>query len=137
MSARALIACRSEPAAEHTVATDHQAPESLAAEILFHKDLWREYRLEAINAGFNIAQATVYANALSSRVGLAASLPEITPVGRSWFYQSQPGVVRRTISLKHIIVMRQGRNKTSGRTTAAAASRLAREFRWWNAGGKS
>lgn len=129
--------CSFEPVVEQTVATDHQAPESLAAEIQFREDLWREYRLEAINAGFSNAQATEYASALGSGMDLAASVSEITPVGRSWFYQSRPGTVRRTITSGLIILTRWEKSKGTGRTTAARASRLAREFRWWNAGGKS
>jgi hypothetical protein len=74
---------------------------------------------------------------LSSGMGLASSASELTPVGRSWFYQSRPRVVWRTISSRQILLTRRERNKTSGRTAAAGASRLARGFRWWNAGGKS
>ena len=40
MSAKALAACSFEPAAEQRAATDHQAPEGLAAEIQFRADLW-------------------------------------------------------------------------------------------------
>ena len=65
--------------AEQTVASDHQAPESLAAEIQFREDLWREYQIEAINAGFSAAQATEYASALSSGMGLVASVSEMAP----------------------------------------------------------
>ena len=137
MSAKALAACSFEPAVEQTVATDHQAPESLAAEIQFRENLWREYRLEAINAGFNIAQATEYASALSSGMDLVASIAEMAPVGRNWFYQSRPRVVRRTVTSGLITLTRWERSKTTGRTAAAGASRLARGFRWWNAGGNS
>jgi len=137
MSAKALAACSFEPAAEQTAATDHQAPEGVAAEIQFREDLWREYRLEALNAGFSAAQATEYASALSSEMGLAAGVSETAPVGRGWFYQSRPGVVRRTISSGLITLTRRGKSKTIGRTAAAGASTFARRFRWWNAGGKS
>jgi hypothetical protein len=82
MSAKALAACSFEPAAEQTIATDHHAPEGIAAEIQFPEDLWREYRLEAINAGFSAAQASEYASALSSGMGLVAGLSETAPVGR-------------------------------------------------------
>ena len=122
MSAKALAVCSFEPAVEQTVATDHEAPESLAAEIQFRGDLWREYRLEAIKAGSSNAQATAYASVLSSGMGLAASVSELTPVGRSWFYQSRPRVVWRTISPRQILLTRRERNKTSGRTAAAGAS---------------
>jgi hypothetical protein len=98
MSAKALAACRLEPAAEQTVASDHQAPESLAAEIQFREDLSREYQIEAINAGFSAAQATEYASALSSGIGLVVIVSEMAPVGRYWFYKSRPGAVRRTIT---------------------------------------
>ena len=98
MSAKALAACRLEPAAEQTVASDHQAPESLAAEIQFREDLSREYQIEAINAGFSAAQATEYASALSSGTSLVVIVSEMAPVGRYWFYQSRPGAVRRTIT---------------------------------------
>jgi hypothetical protein len=56
MSAKALSVCRFES----SVATGHQAPEGAVAEIQFREALWREYRLEAVNAGFNAAQATEY-----------------------------------------------------------------------------
>jgi hypothetical protein len=137
MSAKAFAACSFEPAVEQTVAADPQAPESLAAELQFREELWREYRLEAINAGFDIAQATAYANALSSGLGLAVSLSEMTPVGRSWFYQSSPGTVRRTIISGLTLPRRWGKSKATGRTAAMGASRLARGFRWWIMGGKS
>jgi hypothetical protein len=137
MSAKAFAACSFEPAAEQTVASDHQAPESLAAEIQFREDLWHEYQIEAINAGFTAAQATEYASALSSGMGLVVIVSEMAPVGRSWFYRSRPRVVRRTITSWPITLTRRERSKFIGRTAAAGASRLAREFRWWNAGGKS
>lgn len=137
MSAKALAACSFEPAAEQTVATDHQAPESLAAEIQFREDLWREYRIEAINAGFSAAQATEYASTLSSGMGLVVSVSEMAPVGRSWFYRSRPGVARRTITSWLITRTGRKRSKFAERTAAAGAARLAREFRWWNPGGKS
>lgn len=96
MSARALSAWSFEPAAEQTVAaTDRQAPEGIAAEIQF-----REYRLEAINAGCSTAQATEYASALSSEMGLVAGVSEMVPVGRGWFYQSRPGVAQANSHLR-------------------------------------
>ena len=137
MSAKALAACSFEADVEQTAATDHQAPESLAPEIQFREDLWREYRLEAINAGFSTAQATEYASALSPEMGLVAGGSGMAPVGRGWFYQSRPAVVRRTITSGLITLTRRERSKPAGRTAAAGASRLARGFRWWNAGGKS
>jgi hypothetical protein len=137
MSAKALAACRLEPAAEQTVASDHQAPESLAAEIQFREDLWREYQIEALNAGFSAAQATEYANALSSGMGLVLIASDLAPAGRSWFYQSRPGVARRTITSWLITLTRPERSKFTGPTAAAGALELAREFRWWNPGGKN
>jgi len=137
MSAKALAACRFESAAEQTVASDHQAPESLAAEIQFREDLWREYQIEALNAGFTAAQATEYASALSAGMGLVVIVSEMAPVGRSWFYRSRPGVVRRTITSWLITLTRRKRSKFTGRTSTAGTSRLACEFRWWNPGGKS
>jgi len=137
MSAKALAACSFEPVVEQTVATNHQAPESLAAEIQYREDLLCEYRLEAINAGFNIAQATEYASAVSSGMDLVASLAEMAPVGRNWFYQSRLSVVRRTMTSGLITLTRWERRKTTGRTAAAGTSRLARGFRWWNTGGNS
>ena len=120
MSAKALAACSFEPAAEQTVATDHQAPEGIAAEIQFREDLWREYRLEAINAGFSAAQASEYASALSSGMGLVAGVSEMAPVGRGWFYQSRAGVVRRTIASGLIRSTHWGRSKATRRTEPRA-----------------
>ena len=137
MSAKALAACSFELAAEQTVATGHQAAEATAAEIQFREDLWREYRREAINAGFSTAQATEYASALNSGMGLVTGVSEMAPVGRGWFYQSRAGVVRRTITSGRTQLTHRGRSKAIGRTAAAGASVLARGFRWWNAGGKS
>ena len=137
MSAKALADCGFEPAADPTVATDHLALEGTAAEIQFREDLWREYRLEAINAGFSSAQANEYAAALSSAMGLGVGASERAPVGRGWYYQSRPGVARRTITSGLIRLTQREKSKTTGRTAVAGPSRLAREFRWWNAGGKS
>ena len=136
MSAKALAACTSEPAADRTAATGHQAPEGTAAEIQFREDLWRAYRIEAVNAGFSAAQATAYAAALSSAMGLVAGVSEMSPVGRGWFYQSRPEVARRTITSGLIRLTQREKSKTTGRTTVAGPSRLAREFRWWIAGRK-
>ena len=138
MSAKALAACTFELAAEQTAATGHPAPEDIAAQIQFREDLWREYRREAIHAGFPTAQAAEYANALSLEMGRVAGVSEMAPVvGRGWFYQSRAGVVRRTITSGLIELARREKSKTTGRTAAAGASRLAREFRWWNAEGKN
>jgi hypothetical protein len=137
MSAKALAACCFEPVAEQTVATDHQAPEGIAIEIQFRKDLWREYRLEALNAGSSAAQATAYASALSPEMGLAAGVSEAAPVGRGWFYHSRARVVRRTFASGLIKDRHWGKSKAPGRTGAAGASILARRFRWWNAGSKN
>ena len=137
MSARALVASTFEPTTEQTSANDPQVPEGTAAEIQFREDLWRAYRLEAINAGFSAAQATEYATALSSVMGLVAGLSEMSPVGGGWFYQSRPGVARRTITSGLIRLTQREKSKITGRTAAAGPSRLAREFRCWIARGKS
>jgi hypothetical protein len=137
MSAKALAACSFEPVAEPTVPTDHQMPEGLAAEIQFREDLWREYRREAINAGFNTAQATEYASALSPEMGLVVGAFEMAPVGRNWFYQSQAGVVRRTLTSGLIELTHWAKSKATRRIGASGAPIFARGFRPWNTGGKS
>lgn len=137
MSARALAACSFEPAAEQTFATDHQALEDLAAKIQFRKDLWREYRLEAINAGLSTAEATEYASALSPEMGLVVGVSEMAPTARGWFYQSRTWVTNRTISSGLITLSRWEKSKTTWRTAAAGASTVARRYRWWNAGEKN
>jgi hypothetical protein len=137
MSAKALVVSSFEPAAEPTVATDHPAPEGIAAEIQFREDLWREYQLEAVNAGLSTAQATAYANALSPEMGLVVGVSEMAPVGRGWFYQSRDGVVRRTITSGLITLTRWEKSKTIRRTGASGAPIFAFGFRPWNAGGKS
>jgi hypothetical protein len=136
MSARALAAGSFALAAESTVSTDHPALEGSAAEIKFRGDLWRAYRLEAINAGLSAAQATEYANAVSSEMGLLAGLSETAPVRHGWFYQSRPRVVRRTITSGRITLTRWEKTKTTGRTAAARPATLADAFRWWIAGRK-
>jgi hypothetical protein len=137
MSAKTLAACSFELPAEKTDATNRQAPEGIAVEAQFRESLWREYRLEAINAGFNTAQATAYASALSSEISLVVGVSAMAPVGRSWFYQSRASAVRRTFSSGLIRSTHWGKSKATGRTGAAGTSILARGFRWWNAGGKS
>jgi hypothetical protein len=137
MSAKALATCSFEPAAEPTAATDHPVPEGIAAEIQFREDLRREYRREAIHAGFTAAQATEYANALSPEMGLVVGESEMAPVGRNCFYQSRAGVPRRTITSGLITLARWEKYKPPGRTAAAGVAPLARGFCWWNAGGKS
>ena len=137
MSAKALAACSFEPHAEQVLTTNHRAPASIAAEILFREDLWDEHRREAINAGFNTAQAIVYASALSLEMGPVGGVPGIAPVGRNWFYQSRAGVVRRTITSGLITLTRREERKSPRRNEASGASALARAFRWWNGGEKS
>jgi hypothetical protein len=137
MSARALAARRFEPVAVRAAAPERLAPEGLAAEIQFREDLWREYRNEAINAGFSPEQATEYASALSSELGLVAGVLPMAPLRRGWSYQGGAEVVRRTISSGLITLTRWEMSKTAGRARAADASALARAFRWWNAGAKS
>lgn len=133
MSAKALATCRFEAAADQTVATDHPAPEGLAAGIEFREALWREYQIEAIKAGFSAAQATQYASALSAETALVAGLSEFSPIGSSWFYHSRAGVAWRTTTSGRIELRRWRESKATGRTGAAGASILARAFRWWNA----
>ena len=135
MSAKALADCSFEPAAEPTVATDHAVSEGSAVEIQFREDLWREYRLEAINAGFSLAQATEYASALSPEMGLAVGVSETAPAGRGWFYQSRIRVPERTITSGFIELTHWGKSKAIGRTRTTGASTLARAFRRWKAGG--
>ena len=129
MSAKALATCSFEPAAEPTAATVLPAPEGLAAEIQFRKDLWREYRREAIHAGFTTVQAIEYASALSPEMGLAVCESEIAPVGHHWFYQSRTGVVRRTIASGLIELARGEKGKTSGRTAERGIRIFVRGFR--------
>ena len=137
MSTKALADCTFEPAAEQTVATDRWAPEGIAAEIQFRQDLWREYRIEAINAGLSTAQATEYASALSPEMGLVRGASEMAPVDRAWFYQSRPGVIRRTITSGLISLTRWEKNKTVGRANASSDPIFAFGSRPWNVGGKS
>jgi len=135
MSAKALAACSFEPTAERSLATNNQAPEDLAAETRFRKDLWHEYRLEAINAGFSTAQATEYASALSPELGLRAGASEMAPSRPGWFYQSRIWVTKRTIGSGLIMLTRWEKSKTLRRT--AASHVFAFGFRPWKAGGKS
>jgi len=137
MSAKVLTAWSFEPAAEQTVAADHQLPEGIAAQVQFREELWCEYRREAINAGISPDQAAEYASALSREIGLVAGVSGMAPVGRGWFYQSQARVVHRTITSGLIPLARWDKSKAAGRTAAAGALRFARGFRWWNAEGKS
>jgi hypothetical protein len=137
MSAKALFTCSFELAAESAVATGHPTPESLAAEIQFREDLWREYRREAVNAGFNAARATEYASALSLEMGPVVGASGMAPIRGNWFYQSRVRLVRRTITSGLIQPKRWEKGKPPRQTGAAGASILARAFRWWNRGGKS
>jgi hypothetical protein len=136
MSAMALPTCGFETAAKEAVATYHRDSQGFAAEIQFREDLRREYRREAMNAGFSNPQATEYASALSPEMGLVAGGPESAPVGRGWFYQSGIRVVQRTITSGLIPPTRGEKGKPIGRTAAAGAARFAFIFRPWNAGGK-
>jgi hypothetical protein len=137
MSAKALAACSFEPAAKQTVATVHHAPAGIAAEIQFREDLWHEYWLEAINAGFSTAQATEYASALSPEIGRVAGVSEMAPTAHGWFYQSRTWATNRTVTSGLITLKRWEKSKTTQRIEAAGATILAREFRWWNACEKS
>ena len=136
MSARVLAACSFEPAPEQSVASGCLASGGIAAEIRFRQSLWREYWIEAINAGFSTAQATQYANALSQEMGLVAGVSEMALLGRGWFYQSRAEVVRRTITSGLIARAHWGNGRATGRIAAACASRFARWLRPWNAGAK-
>ena len=137
MSAKALAACSFGPTADQTIATDHQAPEGTAVEIQFREDLWRAYRLEAINAGFSTAEAAEYANALSPQMGLLLGVSEMAPAGSEWFYQSRTRVVERTIASGLITLKRWEKSKTMGRTAASGAPIFSSCFRPWNVEGKS
>jgi hypothetical protein len=136
MSAKGSASCSFEPLAKQTVATDHKTFESPAGETQFREDLWREYRLEAIKAGFNTDQATEYASALSPEMGLLGGVSEMAPAGRGWFYQSRVWVAKRTATSGLIRLTRWRKNRTNGRPTAAGTSMFAFDFRTWNAGGK-
>ena len=103
---------------KQTVATDHQAPESLAAEIQFRENLWREYRLEAINAGFNIAQATEYASAVSSGNG---SSRKYSRNGACWTQlvlsePAQGGKANRHLRSHHAYAMGKEQNHRANRS---------------------
>jgi hypothetical protein len=133
MSARALGAWSTEPAASRTLGTNPRTPEASAVEIQFREDLGHEYRLEAINAGLSPAQANEYAIALSREMGPVAGMPEMAPGNRGWFYQSRARIVRQTFAAGLIKLMEPGKIEVTRRNTVAAASVLARRFRWWNA----
>jgi hypothetical protein len=137
MSARDLTGCTFAPPAEQTVAAGLQAPAGLAAEIQFREALWREYRFEAINAGFTPAQAAEYASALSPEMGLVAGASELAPGRCGWFYQSRTWVTKRTITSGLIELTRWEKCRAFEQAAAAGSSSLARWFRWWNPGGKS
>jgi hypothetical protein len=134
MSARALADYSFEPAAQQTAAPCHQAAKGLAAKLLFREDLWREYRREAINAGFSAAQASEYASALSPDLGLVARASATGPVGRGWFYQSRIRVVKRTIASGLIESARWRKIKATGRIGDSGAQTFALRLRTWNAG---
>ena len=137
MSAKTLAAYSFEPVIKQIVLTDRQPPKGLASEIQFREDLWREYRREALNAGFSTSQATEYASALSPEMGLVAGVSATAPVGRGWFYQSRIRVVNRTITSGLIGLTRWKKNKNIGRKAALGTPIFAPTFRPWNAGGKS
>jgi hypothetical protein len=137
MSAKALGACRFELAAQRTVATNYQAGGDPATEIRFREDLWREYRLEASNAGFSAARATEYASALSPEMGLIAGVCKMAPAGRGWFYHSRIRVVGRTVASGLITLKRWEESKTMGRTAGSGVPIFAPSFRPWNVKGKS
>jgi hypothetical protein len=111
MSAKALANSSFEPALEHSVASAHQEPAGIVAEIQFCQNLWREYRIEAINAGFSTAQATEYASALSPEMGLVAGVSGMAPLERGWFYQSRTWVTNRTVASRVTTLMRWKRAK--------------------------
>ena len=134
MSAKALAACSFEQPAEQTVAADDRAPEGHAAKIQFRESLWHEYRLEAIKAGFSIAQATEYASALSPEMGLVGGISEMAPAGRGWFYHGRIQVVKQTLTSGLVRFTRWKKSQAIGRTAAAGTSIFAFSSRPWNAG---
>jgi hypothetical protein len=135
MSSKALTDRSFEPAVEQTTVAADPRPETLSAEGQFREDLWREYRLEAIKAGFSAAEAAEYANGLLPEVGSVVGVPATAPAGRGWFYQSRSSVAKRSFNSGLITVRRWQKSKTVGRTAAALV--FAPGFRPWNAGGKS
>ena len=137
MSAKALAAGCFERAAEQAATYGPQARESIAVEIQFHQELWREYRFEASNAGLNAIQAAAYADALSAEVSLAAGVPGMAAFGCGWFYQSRARLVRRTFTSGLMRSKPKALSDATGRTGSAGAFILARKFRWWNVGRKS
>ena len=137
MSAKTLAACSFEPAAQQPDSVGLQSPGDPAAEIGFCEALWREYRLEAINAGLSPAQATEYASALSSGSWLATGAGGRTPFHRGWFYQSRIHAVVRTLSSGLIARTRWLKSLSSGPTAAAGAPVFAPRSRPWNSGGKN
>jgi hypothetical protein len=134
MSAKALAADSFEPATEQTVATEQQPPEDLAAERQFREDLWREYRREALNAGFSAPQAAEYASALSPDMGLLAGASAVAPLGRGWYYQSRIRVVQRTIASGVIESARWRKIKATGRIGDSGSQTFALRLRTWSAG---
>ena len=137
MSAKVLAACSFEPVVKHIVPGDRQPPEGLASEMHFPEDLWREYRREAIAAGFSTSEATEYASALSPEIGLVAGGAEMTPLGPGWFYQSRIRVVMRTVTSGLIGLTRWGNGKTSRRTATSGIPIFCPKFRPWNPEGKN
>jgi hypothetical protein len=139
MSARtvATASIAAASATKRIVAPGHQPPKPVAAELQFREDLWRQYRLEAIKAGFSSAQAIEYASALSSEMGQLAGASETLPMRRGWFYQSLPRVVRQTISLRRLELGDARQSKGAKRTAAADDPAFAFGFRWWNLGAGS
>jgi hypothetical protein len=138
MSATTFPGGTFEPALAHTEATDRRALQGLGAGITFGEAVWREYRLEALNAGLSTSQASEYASALSPNVGLVAGSSTEAPLGRNWFYQSRRCVVNRTLASGLIALRRYEVSKTLGRTERWAEPVFAPSFRPWNvAGGKN
>jgi hypothetical protein len=136
VSAKALAASSFEPALEPKVATHDQPAEGPAKEIEFREDLWREYRLEAINAGFSAAQATEYASALSPEMGLVGGIRERAPAGCGWFYQSRIQVVKQTLTSGLIRLTRWKKSRANGQNAAAGAAIFAFGSRPWSVGGR-
>jgi hypothetical protein len=137
MSAKALSPASLAPAAGPTAAPGCPAAEGLPEVQQFHEDLRREYHLEAINAGFDPAQASEYARALSLEIALVAGEPELAPLRRDWFYQSRAHVVRRTFASGLATLMQWQKNHEARRAAAASPSFFALRFPPWKLSGKS
>jgi hypothetical protein len=137
MRARENAASNLELAAEQTIVSNRQSPNSPTAERQFDQYLQLEYQLEALQAGFNTAEAAEYASALSPDLGLIVDGSEPAPVGPGWHYQARPGLARRTVSSGLLTRARWERIKAIGRSSGAGTRIFGFESRPWNADGSS